>query len=53
MHRFTLFLLVLVMLSCENKNLLMKIPLSENWEFKGVDTLDWQSASVPGNIFTD
>ncbi len=41
------------MLSCENKNLPTKIILSENWEFKGIDTLDWQSAKVPGNIFSD
>ncbi|PQJ76144.1 beta-mannosidase [Polaribacter gangjinensis] len=53
MHKFLLFLLVLAMLSCENKNLPEKIAITTNWEFKGVDTLDWQSARVPGNIFSD
>ncbi|MFK8060515.1 MAG: glycoside hydrolase family 2 TIM barrel-domain containing protein [Polaribacter sp.] len=27
--------------------------MNKNWQFKGVDTLDWKSATVPGNIFTD
>ena len=53
MHKFLLFLLVLAMLSCENKNLPEKIAITKNWKFKGVDTLDWQSAKIPGNIFSD
>jgi beta-mannosidase len=43
----------MMILSCENKHLPEKIVLSENWEFKGVDTLNWQSATVPGNVFSD
>jgi beta-mannosidase len=31
----------------------LKRPLIDNWEFKGIDTLDWKAATVPGNIFTD
>lgn len=53
MYRFLLFLSVLGILSCKNENLPTKITLLENWEFKGVDTLEWQTASVPGTIFSD
>ena len=31
----------------------IKIALTENWQFKGIDTLDWKPAIVPGNVFTD
>jgi beta-mannosidase len=35
------------------KELPIQIQLNSNWQFKGIDTLDWKSATVPGNIFTD
>ncbi|TXD53057.1 MULTISPECIES: beta-mannosidase [unclassified Polaribacter] len=35
------------------KNLPIEIALTTNWQFKGIDTLDWKPATVPGNIFTD
>ena len=53
MYRFLYFLFVFGILSCKNENLPTKIILLENWEFKGVDTLEWQTASVPGTIFSD
>ena len=28
-------------------------PLHKQWEFKGKDTLNWQKATIPGNVFTD
>jgi beta-mannosidase len=31
----------------------IKIALTENWQFKGLDTLDWKTATIPGNVFTD
>ncbi len=31
----------------------ISVEINKNWQFKGVDTLDWKSATVPGNIFTD
>ena len=35
------------------KELPIHIQLNSNWQFKGIDTLDWKSATVPGNIYTD
>lgn len=44
----------LFLASCSiKKELPIQISLLENWQFKGIDTLDWQSATVPGNVFTD
>ncbi|CAM1363008.1 beta-mannosidase [Tenacibaculum xiamenense] len=43
-----------IALSCKQKqNLPYIVNLNKNWSFKGTDTLDWQKATVPGNIFTD
>ena len=38
-----------------NKKIISPISISlhKNWQFKGIDTLDWNTASVPGNVFTD
>ncbi len=40
--------------SCQK---LVEIPiettLHQHWGFKGKDTLNWQKATVPGNVFTD
>lgn len=51
---FLLILSVFVFYNCTTKNdVPTKILLTKNWQFKGVDTLKWQSATVPGNVFTD
>ncbi|MDD7913094.1 beta-mannosidase [Polaribacter ponticola] len=49
------YLSIIVFYSCSTieKDTPIKTTLTNNWQFKGVDTLDWKSASVPGNIFTD
>ena len=39
---------------CQPKSdLPIQIKLNKNWKFKGIDTLNWQTATVPGNVFTD
>ncbi|MCI2229669.1 glycoside hydrolase family 2 protein [Polaribacter sp. MSW13] len=55
MRRIIFVLSILILFGCNTleKEVPLKISLTENWQFKGVDTLSWQSASVPGNIFTD
>ena len=54
MIRKLYFLLLILIIGCQTKNdIPIKISLNNNWQFKGIDTLDWKSASVPGNIFTD
>ena len=46
--------ILFLLFNCQQKNdIPIKLSLSKNWQFKGVDTLDWKSATVPGNIFTD
>ena len=48
------FLLLIILIGCQQKNNIpITISLNDNWQFKGVDTLDWKSATVPGNVFTD
>ena len=48
------FLLLIILIGCQQKNNTpITISLNDNWQFKGVDTLDWKSATVPGNVFTD
>lgn len=43
-----------IIFSCKNKiDIPSKIAIHENWQFKGIDTLDWKTATIPGNIFTD
>ena len=40
--------------ACDTKNEIPDIQiLNSNWSFKSFNALDWKSASVPGNIFTD
>jgi beta-mannosidase len=47
--------MLFLFLGCNSleKELPIQIQLNSNWEFKGIDTLDWKSATVPGNIYTD
>ena len=53
--RKTLMLLSLILIwNCKSKkDMPIHISVAENWQFKGTDTLDWKSASVPGNVMTD
>ncbi len=53
--RKTLMLLSLIVIwNCKSKkDMPIHISVAENWQFKGTDTLDWKSASVPGNVMTD
>ena len=54
MIRKLYFLLLILIIGCQSKNdLPIKITITENWQFKGIDTLDWKTAEVPGNIYTD
>lgn len=48
-------LLIMFVFGCNTleKDTPIKIALTENWQFKGIDTLDWKPAIVPGNVFTD
>ncbi len=51
---FPLLVVLIFFQSCET---MMETPIEtsihQHWEFKGKDTLDWQKATIPGNIFTD
>lgn len=44
----------LLLIGCQPK---LEAPIFQTlhtqWEFKGKDTLNWQKATVPGNVFTD
>ena len=55
MHKIIFGLAILLFFGCNSleKELPVQIQLNSNWQFKGIDTLDWKSATVPGNIFTD
>ncbi|WP_081958208.1 glycoside hydrolase family 2 protein [Polaribacter sp. Hel1_33_49] len=55
MRRIFVGFLILALFGCStlDKDLPLEIELNTNWQFKGINTLDWKSASVPGNIFTD
>ena len=55
MRRIFVGFLILALFGCSTleKDLPLEIELNTNWQFKGINTLDWKSASVPGNIFTD
>ncbi|TVZ55411.1 beta-mannosidase [Lutibacter sp. Hel_I_33_5] len=54
MRKILILLSILIIVGCQQKNdLPIEISLNENWQFKGIDTLSWNSATIPGNIFTD
>ena len=54
MRNSILLTLLLVFIACKpNSNIPIKISIDEKWQFKAVDTLNWQSAIVPGNVFSD
>tara|TARA_B110000090_G_scaffold55423_1_gene63226 strand:+ start:4776 stop:7253 length:2478 start_codon:yes stop_codon:yes gene_type:complete len=55
MRRIIFSLSILFFFGCNTleKDTPIKISLTDNWQFKGIDTLNWKSATVPGNVFTD
>ena len=55
MRNILSLLLIVFVFGCNTleKDIPLKKALTENWQFKGIDTLDWKSATVPGNVFTD
>ncbi|MEE9407856.1 MAG: glycoside hydrolase family 2 protein [Polaribacter sp.] len=55
MRKIVFLLSIIFAFGCSSieKDVPLKMSLIDNWQFKGIDTLDWKSASVPGNVFTD
>lgn len=54
MRKILTLFLVVFMIGCQIKiDIPIELSLHKNWQFKGTDTLDWQSATVPGNVFMD
>ena len=55
MRKIIFVLSVFLFFSCNSIKTDTPIVLKFNkdWQFKGLDTLDWKTATVPGNIFTD
>ncbi|TXD47240.1 beta-mannosidase [Polaribacter sp. IC073] len=55
MRNIFFYLSILFLFGCNTleKEVPLKITLNDNWQFKGIDTLEWKTAVVPGNIFTD
>ena len=55
MHRIISGLLFILLFGCNTleKDTPISIEINKNWQFKALDTLDWKTATVPGNVFTD
>jgi beta-mannosidase len=55
MHKIIFGITILLFFGCNSleKELPFQIQLNSNWQFKGIDTLDWKLATVPGNVYTD
>lgn len=53
MRKILVIFLLFLFYNCDKKDIPIKISLHENWHFKAIDTLDWKTATVPGNVFTD
>ncbi|SHG69835.1 beta-mannosidase [Winogradskyella jejuensis] len=52
--RYSYLIFVLLIFGCQPKNdIPIIINLNENWQFKKVTDTLWQSATVPGNVFSD
>jgi beta-mannosidase len=49
MRRIIFVLSISLFIGCNTleKDIPLKKALTENWQFKGIDTLDWKSATVP------
>ena len=50
---FGVFFLFIISCNTLEKDLPVLSEINKNWQFKAVDSLDWEIASVPGNVFTD
>jgi beta-mannosidase len=55
MYKIILSSLSLLFLGCNfiEKDIPIQQKINTNWQFKAIDTLDWKSAIIPGNVFTD
>jgi beta-mannosidase len=55
MNRIIFGVFFLCISSCNTleKDLPIFTEINKNWEFKAVESLDWKTASVPGNVFAD
>lgn len=52
--RYSLLVLILICFSCQPKHdVPVTIEIDSNWQFKKVSDSVWQSATVPGNVFSD
>ncbi|MDO1502404.1 glycoside hydrolase family 2 protein [Winogradskyella maritima] len=52
--RFSLLALLALLFNCQPKHdVPITINLHDNWQFKKVSDTNWQSATVPGNVFSD
>lgn len=51
---FSLLVIILAFTACQSdKSSIMEMELSDNWEFKAVDSDQWLAATVPGTVHTD
>lgn len=53
MRKILVIFLLFLFYNCDKKDIPIKISLHENWQFKAIDTLNWKTATVPRNVFTD
>ena len=55
MYKIIFGFLLLLFLGCNSieKDIPIQQKINTNWQFKAIDTLDWKSAIIPGNVFTD
>ena len=55
MYKIIFGFLLLLFLGCNSieKDVPIQQKINTNWQFKAIDTLDWKSAIIPGNVFTD
>jgi len=55
MHKIVLGLFLLLFFACNplERAIPVSMEINKDWKFKGLDTLGWKTATVPGNVFTD
>jgi len=53
MNKYVTFLLALIFFSCAKDDRPTVATIHENWEFKAQTDSVWNSASVPGNVYSD
>ncbi|WP_111684928.1 beta-mannosidase [Winogradskyella tangerina] len=52
--RYSLLIIIILVFSCQPKHdVPITLEINQNWEFKSVKDSVWQSATVPGNVFSD